>query len=205
MPQIWITSQHTIIGTLKTELKDGPFVFACHQDDLMDCQVTINSLGESIINKARVEVSNELLLELDQDKLITELPQELEVEINKKLRLLFLVSRRVVRLIHQETQDPTLLPANELSTRPEGEKWSIDGVNWRQINGLRMHIAGHGHVVGKLTRELQTIVQELLDQGEEPLLALQHLYEAERSDGLRFKWIEATVAAELAIKKYCEN
>jgi hypothetical protein len=201
MPEIWISSTHTIIGTLRTEPSEGPFVVNCFQDELKDCQVTIDSSGEKITSKARIEVSDELFKALDKDKLITELPQEREAEMSKNRRLLVLVSRRVLRLIQQEIQDPELLPANELSTRPEGNQWSIDGANWRQIQGLRINVAISSRVVGKLTERWRLIIQELLDQGEEPLLAMQHLYEAERSDGLRFKWIEATIAAELAIKE----
>jgi hypothetical protein len=201
MPEIWIKKTHTIIGKLRTEPQDGPFVFSCHQDDLKDCQLIIDPLGENIVCKARIEISNELFNSLDQDIAITDLPQELESEMTQKGRLLVVVTRRILRLIQQEIQDPKLLPANELSSRSGGNLWSVDGENWRQINGLRAHVALSSRVIGELTDRWRVIVQDLLDQGEEPLIALQHLYEAERSSGLRFKWIEATIAAELAIKE----
>jgi len=37
--------------------------------------------------------------------------------------------------------------------------------------------------------------------GDQPLLAAQHLHEARRHRGTRFRWIVATTAAELAIKE----
>jgi len=166
-----------------------------------DCEVSIDESGEKITCKARVNISEELLQALESNGLISDLPQQLEAEIEKKQHLLTMASRRVLRLIQQEIQDPELLPTNELSTPFGGDKWSIDSKTWRELKGFRITAAISSRVVGKLTERWRQAVQELLNEGEEPLLAMQHLYEAERSEGLRFKWIEATIAAELAIKE----
>ncbi len=201
MPEIWISSTHIIIDTLRTEPSEGPFVFQCPDREVTDCEVSIDESGEKITCKARVNISEELLQALESNGLISDLPQQLEAEIEKKQHLLTMASRRVLRLIQQEIQDPELLPTNELSTPFGGDKWSIDSKTWRELKGFRITAAISSRVVGKLTERWRQAVQELLNEGEEPLLAMQHLYEAERSEGLRFKWIEATIAAELAIKE----
>jgi hypothetical protein len=108
------------------------------------------------------------------------------------------VSRRVLRLLQQELEDPTLLPTNELANSKFG--WSQDGEIWLPM-AVRYSAAIYSHSVGQLNERSRQIVQKRLTDGEEPLLAMQHLYETHKSDGLRFKWIEATIAAELAIKE----
>ncbi|MDB0567402.1 hypothetical protein AB6Q13_10340 [Ralstonia solanacearum] len=44
-------------------------------------------------------------------------------------------------------------------------------------------------------------LQEAIDNGYEPLLAERHLYRAYQETVPRFRWIDATIAAELAIKE----
>jgi hypothetical protein len=52
-----------------------------------------------------------------------------------------------------------------------------------------------------LDAEWKDHIQAIFDLHEEPLIAFEHLHEARRHRGTRFTWIEATIAAELAIKE----
>jgi hypothetical protein len=45
-------------------------------------------------------------------------------------------------------------------------------------------------------------IQEYLEQGQEPFFALRHLHKAKKEDNPRYKWIDTTIAAELAIKEF---
>jgi hypothetical protein len=113
-------------------------------------------------------------------------------------------SRRVLRLLQQEIGDPELLPLQELVSAPSGHgnQWSSDGSTWRDIQSEgELRIAMSVQVVGELDRRWQKKIQELLNEGEKPLLAVKLLWEAHRSSGGRFQWIEATIAAELAVKE----
>ena len=107
----------------------------------------------------------------------------------------------MLRLFQQEVGDFKLLPTNELSGILNGTQWSPDGLVWHEVWDFGLSMVVEVSVNGKLDERWQRRVQKLLDEGEEPLLAMEHLYEAYKSDGLRFKWIEATIAAELAIKE----
>lgn len=53
----------------------------------------------------------------------------------------------------------------------------------------------------KLDSEWCEHIQTLLNLHEEPLIAIEHMHEAQRYRGDRFSWIEASIAAELAIKE----
>ena len=198
MPEIWIRSTHQIVGALRTEPNDGPFVFRFSTADLTECEVTIDASGEQITSKARIVISNGLLKELENKTQLIDLPQSLEDEIIQKKSYLITASERVLRLLQQELRDPTLLPTNELA---EGRsQWSYDGETWQPIS-RKVYATISAYQLGTLDKRWQKIVQKWLEDGEEPLLAMQHLYEAHKSDGLRFKWVEATIAAELAIKE----
>lgn len=198
MPEIWISSTHEIIGTLRTEPNDGPFIFHCADDNLAECEVVIDAAGETITSKARAEISDDLLKALENKTRMIDLPQVLGDELVQMEGHLTTVSRRVLRLLQQELEDPTLLPTNELANSKFG--WSQDGEIWLPM-AVRYSAAIYSHSVGQLNERSRQIVQKRLTDGEEPLLAMQHLYETHKSDGLRFKWIEATIAAELAIKE----
>lgn len=53
-----------------------------------------------------------------------------------------------------------------------------------------------------LNDQTRAALQEGLDQERKPFLAMRHLYRAMQEKSPRFKWIDATIAAELAIKEY---
>jgi hypothetical protein len=103
--------------------------------------------------------------------------------------------------MQQETEDYSLLPHNELQGIADGFEWSSDGSRWNQLPLHGGSVAVSVHALGTLNSRLLRGIQTLLDNDERPLLAYEHVYQAETSDGLRFKWIEATTAAELAIKE----
>ncbi|HEX5783545.1 MAG TPA: hypothetical protein VFY35_02350 [Burkholderiaceae bacterium] len=60
---------------------------------------------------------------------------------------------------------------------------------------------------GKMTSDIHLsarvveMLQKCLDNGWTPLLAMRHLYRAIQEPTPRFKWIDATIAAELAVKE----
>jgi len=45
-------------------------------------------------------------------------------------------------------------------------------------------------------------IQHCIDSGFEPFIALDFLYKAKIEENTKFKWIYATIAAELAIKEF---
>lgn len=56
--------------------------------------------------------------------------------------------------------------------------------------------------VTPLNEDNAKIIQEYLDNDFQPFLALRHLHRAKNEDNPRYKWIEATIAAGLAIKEF---
>ena len=80
-------------------------------------------------------------------------------------------------------------------------EWSIDRMNWKIIPWDEIKASVWGHQVHELDDKWVNSLQILFDEAEYPLHATEHLHEAIRSSVDRFKWIQATIAAELAIKE----
>jgi hypothetical protein len=202
MCPVWIKVTNNIAGGLRTEPTDGPFAFSLQARGLaQQIAVEISPSGDRISAKAQVLASEALVQALHLTPVEGSLTEDLEAEVLGVIRSLSSASHRVLRLLQQETQDHSLLPHNELLGIRGGFQWSDDGTEWRQLPLHGGRIAFAMHVLGRLNGSLHSTIQLALDSDEMPLLAYEHLYQAERSDGLRFKWIEATTAAELAVKE----
>lgn len=80
--------------------------------------------------------------------------------------------------------------------------WSHDNINW--IN-LEKHINLMAHPIDKsieINDNAAVDIQNILVNKIEPFIALRYLHLAMSSNDPVFKWLDAAIAAELAIKEY---
>jgi hypothetical protein len=79
-------------------------------------------------------------------------------------------------------------------------EYSFDGNTYSKIPRL---FAGSAQVRRRMPTRANEIrdLQHAVDNGIVPFVAMRHLYRAIREGNPRFKWIDATIAAELAIKE----
>jgi hypothetical protein len=87
-------------------------------------------------------------------------------------------------------------------TSSNGIYWSLDKVNWtRYPRRLIGHLTVNSPT--ELTTKTSSYIQSYLNgQSWEPFIAFQFLYKAKSESNTAFKWINATIAAELAIKEF---
>lgn len=78
--------------------------------------------------------------------------------------------------------------------------WSEDSCTFHSFPNL-VHGKGGFKSEMALTERTRAWLQEGLDAGYKPFLAMRHLYRAMQEQSPRFKWIDATIAAELAVKE----
>lgn len=79
-------------------------------------------------------------------------------------------------------------------------EWSLDDSQWFSIpRKLTVHVGSYS--LDNLYAGTAKNLQELLSENEEALVATSYLHQARNSDNRRYKWIYATMAAELAIKE----
>jgi hypothetical protein len=83
----------------------------------------------------------------------------------------------------------------------KGFHWSLDGGTWRAIRGkASVSVTTHGYQF--LDDRSADMIQEFLEHGPEPLVALKFLHRAMTETNPRYMWLDATIAAELAIKEF---
>lgn len=78
--------------------------------------------------------------------------------------------------------------------------WSEDQVSFHSFANLTQGSVSFKSSI-PLTAKIINALQEGLDKGYKPFLAMRHLYRAIQEESPRFKWIDATIAAELAVKE----
>ena len=206
MPRTWIRNINEISGGLRTDSADGPFTLNVGAlKRAQSIRAEISTDGRFITSSAGFDLSDALVEALRTTAPEDSIGTELESELLAALSILSATSRSILRLIQQETEDHSLLPHNQLLGFRGGFQWSSDGSQWNPLPVHGGSITFSMHKLGTLDNSLLRTIQNLLDNSERPLLAYVHLFHAERSDGLRFKWIEATIAAELAVKEVLMN
>lgn len=201
MTSIWIRVTRDIIGGVSSVSAEGPFELSVPRGTARPVSVVISTAGDVVYAEADFQVSDELYTGLASDTLINKLPTALELEMSGKVATLTATVRDALRLYQQEVRDPMFLQTQPFRAPANGLEWSIDREAWRPILGGQFYAAISMRPHGTLNRRDLARVQRLIDEGERPLLAIEHLWEAYRRKGSRYRWIEATTAAELAIKE----
>lgn len=78
--------------------------------------------------------------------------------------------------------------------------WAADETTYRQFPALMKMSASLASEV-HLSESMRDALQQGLDLGYRPFLGMRHLYRAIQETVPRFKWIDATIAAELSVKE----
>lgn len=197
MCQIHFKASAEIQPPLETVPNDGPFTFVVSDSAFASpLTIVVAETGSSIFGTALSDVSTRLNESLRSASTFDNLPQDINCELTTFVKRLIAKNKSVLRLLQQEMHK---YDGHELCNG--GVYWSDDGTNWIEIGGGTLGGAVSIKPLYRLDGDWRKHVQSLLDAGEEALLATQHLHEAERAGGGRFQWIEATIAAELAIKE----
>jgi hypothetical protein len=159
-----------------------------------------NSCDADIQSSREAEVSDELFEALNNGaKTELALPKSVQSEYGQLFDTITDASNRVARLLKYGLDFADLLesPFTEVTQR-----WSIDGLNWKSITRT-IHLVGvwdPDRIV--LDDETANQIQDYIDTDYEPFFSLVHLHRAKNDPDPRYKWIYATIAAELAIKEF---
>ena len=178
------------------------------QEDRTNYVFTVSKDGQKVelrlLRDGQTIEGNAIIVDFDPDLIrILETPDVRSLKCCERERLgqvsqpIGKAIRQLVGLIKQEHGRFDV--DDELIGQCENE-WSLDGGEWLPTPyGLRvtLSISGLGNVNDRTADRLQ----ELLACDEEPMIATGYLHQAIRSRNARYKWIYATVAAELAIKE----
>jgi len=176
--------------TARESKKNGPpqedYVQSSHQADIQSSR--------------EVKVSDELFNALNSGaKSEYDLPDTVQDEFGRLFDEITDATNKVLRLIKYGLNFADVLepPFAEISQR-----WSIDGLNWKPIPRTWYERGVFDPDRVKLDNETARQIQDYVNTDYQPFIALMHLHRAKNDLDPRYKWIYATLAAELAIKEF---
>lgn len=152
------------------------------------------------------EVSDELFDSISAELGKTELHKHLRDQISDFLAQIDDWTNEVLRYVKY------CLNFVELSEWPfgpyaNGKSWSIDGLTWNpctsdiRLPGILVREASSAMAV-PFDDKAAPQIQAYIDNSYSPFLSLTYLHRAINEGQPRYKWIYATIAAELAVKEF---
>ena len=195
MHKIFIKGLYTIMGEIASEKKSIPFQVAVPGKPVIS--VNVIPKDKQIESLQEIEASNQLLriMEADDYKGIS---KELDSELSEISSGITSAARKVIHLIKYCFNQ---LSINDNLMSIKGEFWSKDGTNWKRLHVPLTVAISMTHTIS-LKEDSCKWLQEYINSDYQPFLSLRHLHRARNDSNPRYKWIEATIAAELAIKEF---
>ena len=190
---------YTILGKLHSSPKENRFQFKVPSKDKTSITVDIISDERIVESFRKYEVSKEMWDVLQTD--IHDgraLSQKSQAELSSMTSNISKATKKVLYLIKYCLNCPDL---NDNLFSHKGVYWSIDKSKWKE---LPMIICAtlDSHNFISLDENSTKDIQNYIENDFEPLFALRHLHKARKEGNPRHKWIDATIAAELAIKEF---
>lgn len=196
---VYIRANFSLAGGIAANPKDSKYTFEVIIEDKPPITVEILPAAKSIESYQQVDVSDELLNVLRSNLTdLKKLPENLKAELQSFRLPISNATRRVLNLIKFCFGETSI---NEALLGSKGSYWSEDRVNWKPLpNAIYITLDSRGIIT--LTADSAKEIQGYLLTDFQPFFALRHLHKAINEHNPRYKWIDATIAAELAIKEF---
>jgi hypothetical protein len=190
---------YTILGTIHSNPDDDRIAFTVACDDKQAVAVEVIPADSSVEAFRECEVSENMwaFLQKYEPSVGDKVPPALTDELLAMDSPLSAASRKVLNLIKY---DMCQVGLDEQLLSVKGTYWSLDKVDWKRLP-MMGYVTGHGYFRIRLSKDSAKLIQQHLESEQEPLLALRHLHRAMRENNARYKWIDASTAAELAVKE----
>ena len=173
------------------------FVFKIPTADDGTIEITINSKALTVFYS--IEPSDELYYSFQQNINREEFGEAVENEIESYSSVMLFATKKLINFLKYSLNnfmiDESILDLRSFC-------WSDDRINWHCISIRYFLTHGLSDYPLVLTKERAQIIQEYIVNNQEPFISLRHLHRAKIELNPRFRWIEATTAAELAIKEF---
>lgn len=197
--KITVRGNYTIAGKI-TYRPESPIVeIALASDGTAEISLSIDLVRQSIEATGEYGISEELFDLLKQEDQPKKLQPNIDEELSEIRRHITSTIRRVLYAVKyclkQVELDENLFAIKSIT-------YSFDDVNWRFLPGAKMAITTSSYGTTPLDMESAKLIREHLSSGVEPFLALSFLQRAKKERHPKYKWIDATIAAELAVKEF---
>ena len=197
--RVYLKGCYTILGAVRCKSKASEFRFDVPIEGKPAVMVNVIPGENRVESFYKFDVSEEMWEFLQSDcSDPSKLRGELQTELSEMKTPLSQATRKVLNLIkycfNQVGLDEALFSVRDTY-------WSVDRTKWKRLPMMGRAI-GAIHSFKYLNENTANAIQEYLNSDHKPFLALKHLHRAKRESNPRHKWIDATIAAELAIKEF---
>lgn len=197
--KITVRGNYTIAGKIEFRRESPVVEISLKTDDKIEVSLSINLVKQSIEATGEYEISAEFLNLLKQEVHPEELPQNVAKEASTIRRHITSTIRHFLHAVKyclkQVRLDENLFAIKSVT-------YSIDNENWRYLPGAKLSMTASSYSITPLDKESAIQIKNHLASGIEPFMALSFLQRAKKERHPKYKWIDATIAAELAIKEF---
>ncbi|MFD5852495.1 hypothetical protein ACFWGC_20195 [Cytobacillus pseudoceanisediminis] len=195
---VYFKKVYNIYGDIDKEDTSENYTFLINMSEynnaVLELQLDLQEKKLTVITE--LEISTELIEMLtSQDALFREMHEELNALSNKMHENAHKFMRYLKYSLNQHNLDERLI------SLPLYFYYSLNKEEWASIamGGILYTDINFG--VCKLNRRILDEIHTYFQTDYEPLLAMKHLHRAKKEVNPRYKWIETTIALELAIKE----
>lgn len=199
MKPIYVECVYTIIKKRSISESDLDAKFQKKVGNL-DINLTVSYSESSVVVKVRgAELKESFITELvtlnrfEGDKL----SQDCKAAVSEIFSETKHFTRQVLSMLkyhlnHHDIQEQLFSKKSEL--------WGVNDRELQEIPSQFCVSVSHNSIC-PLRDDTRSLIQYSVDRGVEPLLAMRHLHRAKSESSSHHKWVDATIAAELAIKE----
>ena len=199
---ICVKANHVVMGKMHCDPKEEGYSFRIETEGLPSVMVHVLPSGESgetsIESKGNFDVSVDTLTFLQSGANGKEPADTVQDELSQ---ITLHISQATCRVISAFKYCLKQREIAEDLIGSKGSYWSVDGAHWEWLP-RKLTISSTLHGLRSLNDDSANMIQEYLANGPEPFVALKFLHRAMTERNPRYKWIDATIAAELAIKEF---
>ena len=199
MVRVYLKGSYTIVGELKFD-PDGPdnYIFNVPLEDKNPVTVEIIPGEGNVELFHEVEVSENMWGILQSDIYDRgKLSENSKEELTAMISGISEASEKVMSLIKYCFGQVKL----KENLRSGDISWSKDGSEWKEVPTFlkaTFYMSKFIYLDGKSGDSIQAFI----DDDFKPFIALKYLHKAINEDNPSYMWIDATIAAELAIKEF---
>jgi len=195
---IYLKCNYNIIGKIRSSSEVRKYCFNLLCEDNSTVSVIIVPAENSLESSYEFNIPDENWTSIQNNLDGKDLPKEFKKTLLDKESDISNAAQKVLGLIKYcfgcTTLDENLLSITRIS-------WSINKSEWKTVCSKKCVSINIQNNVN-LNEKNAKIIQEYIDTDFIPFLALKHLHRAMNETNTRYKWIDATIAAELAIKEF---
>jgi hypothetical protein len=195
---IYLKSDHSIEGEICYNPSENRFRFSIPLTDKSPVIVDIIPNEKRVETFSKIEISTEMWNVIHNNLDLKDLPDNLQDEISEIHLSISNYVKKVLRYIKYCLKcmylDENLISNTKIY-------WSRYKSNWKTFPS-QLHVVLDNRGFWPLNKETATDIQKYIQNDFKPFFALRHLHRAINENNPRYKWIDATIAAELAIKEF---